>query len=101
MGTFFAELKRRHIYRVAAAYAVVAWVLIQLVNNLAPIFDLPPWVARAVVLLLIVGLPITLLMAWMRELGPVDGATAPATGKLDWVLIGGRVVVMGLLSYQQ
>ena len=41
MEKFFAELKRRHMYRVAAAYAVVAWVLLQLVNNLAPGLNLP------------------------------------------------------------
>ena len=43
METFLAELKRRHIYRVAAAYAVVAWVLLQLVNNVEPILKLPDW----------------------------------------------------------
>jgi hypothetical protein len=43
MRHFFAGLKRRHIYRVAAAYAVVAWVLLQLVNNVPPVLDLPPW----------------------------------------------------------
>src|ERR1700704_3959330 len=102
MGNLSAELKRRHIYRVAAAYAVVAWLLVQLVNNLAPIFELPPWIARAVVLLLIVGFPITVLIAWMRELAPADGATAQAaTGRLDWVLIGALVVVIALVSYQQ
>ena len=102
MGNFFAELKRRHIYRVAAAYAVVAWVLLQLVNNLAPIFELPPWIARAVVLLLILGFPITLLIAWMRELAPADGATARAvTSKLDWALLGALAVVLAVVSYQQ
>src|SRR5258707_1111399 len=102
MASFFAELKRRHVYRVATAYTVVAWLLVQLVNNLAPIFDLPPWVARALVLLLIVGLPITLLMAWMRELAPADGASARvATGKLDWALMGALVAVIALVSYQQ
>ena len=102
MGNLFAELKRRHIYRVAAAYAVVAWVLLQLVNNLAPIFELPPWIARAVVLLLIVGFPITLLIAWMRELAPADGATVrAATGKLDWALMGALVAVLGAVLYQQ
>src|SRR6266567_2271140 len=102
MGNFFAELKRRHIYRVAAAYAVVAWVLLQLVNNVAPILDLPPWVARAFLLLLVIGFPVALLFAWMRELAPADGATArAATGKLDWALIGALVVVIALVSYQQ
>src|ERR1700694_1133116 len=43
MGNLFAELKRRHIYRVAAAYAVVAWVLLQVVNNLAPALRIPDW----------------------------------------------------------
>ena len=52
MGNLFAELKRRHIYRVAAAYAVVAWVLLQLVNNLAPILKLPDWAGTLVLVLL-------------------------------------------------
>ena len=43
MGGFFAELKRRHIYGVAAAYAVAAWILLQLVNNVAPALKLPDW----------------------------------------------------------
>jgi TolB-like protein len=102
MDNFFAELKRRHIYRVAAAYAVVAWVLLQLVNNVAPILDLPPWVARAFLLLLVIGFPAALFFAWMRELAPADGATARATtGKLDWVLIGALVAVLAGVSYQQ
>jgi hypothetical protein len=42
MDAFLAELKRRHIYRVGAAYAVVAWVLLQLVANVSPILNLPP-----------------------------------------------------------
>src|SRR5712671_5314255 len=99
---FFAELKRRHIYRVAAAYAVVAWLLLQLVNNVAPILDLPVWVARAFLLLLVIGFPVTLFFAWMRELAPADGAAArAATGRLDWALIGALVVVIALVSYQQ
>ena len=102
MADFFAELKRRHIYRVAAAYAVVAWVLLQLVNNVAPVLDLPVWVARAFLLLLVIGFPITLLIAWMRELTPADSmATRATAGKLDWALIGALVVVIGLVSYQQ
>src|ERR1700680_4400746 len=98
MGNFFAELKRRHIYRVAAAYAVVAWVLLQLVNNVAPILDLPPWVARAFLLLLVIGFPAALFFAWMRDLAPADDATARATaGRLDWALMGALVVVIALV----
>src|SRR5262245_8332487 len=44
MGNFFSELKRRHIYRVAAAYAVLAWLLLQIVNNVIPIMQSPAWV---------------------------------------------------------
>jgi len=100
MGSFFAELKRRHIYRVAAAYAVVAWVLLQIVNNVAPVLDLPVWVARAFLLLLVIGFPITLLISWTRELAAADAAT-PATTKLDYVIAGGLLVVIALISYQQ
>ena len=102
MGNFFTELKRRHIYRVAAAYAVVSWLLLQLVNNVAPVLDLPVWVARAFLLLLVIGFPITLLIVWMRDLAPADGTTAgAATGKFDWALMGALIVVIALVSYQQ
>src|ERR1700704_1088475 len=102
MASFFAELKRRHIYRVGAAYAVVAWVLLQLVTNVAPVLDLPIWVARAFLLALIVGFPITLLLGWMPEFAPADGTTPRAvTGKSDWVLAGGLAVIIALVTFQQ
>ena len=82
MANFFAELKRRHIYRVAAAYAVVAWVLLQLINNVAPILDLPPWVARAFLLLLVIGFPVALMFAWIQQLAPAPAVPVQAvTGK--------------------
>ena len=71
MGNFFAELKRRHIYRVAAAYAVVAWVLLQLFNNLTPIMKLPDWAGTLVLVLLAGGFPLAVFFAWMRELPDV------------------------------
>jgi TolB-like protein len=102
MSNFFAELKRRHIYRVAAAYAVVAWLSLQIINNVSPVLDLPAWVARAFLLLLVIGFPITLLAVWARDLAPDDGATGrPGAGRLDWALIGAIVVVIGLMLYQQ
>jgi len=69
MGTFFAELKRRHIYRVAAAYAVVAWLLLQLFHNLQPIMKLPDWAGTLVLVLLMSGFPIILLFAWVSVRG--------------------------------
>jgi TolB-like protein/Tfp pilus assembly protein PilF len=102
MGKFFSELKRRHVYRVGAAYAVVAWVLIQLVNNIAPALKLPDWAVTLVLVLLFVGFPIALLFAWIHQLAPADGAMArESAGKLDWVLAGSLIVVIGLVSYQQ
>ncbi len=100
MANFFAELKRRNIYRVGALYGVVAWVLLQLIANVAPILELPPWVARAFLLLLVIGFPLAILLAWTRE--PEGDPTERAiTGRLDWALMGALVVVIALVSYQQ
>src|SRR6185503_14452415 len=102
MGGFFAELKRRHIYRVAAAYAVVAWVLIQIVNNLAPALRLPEWAATFVVVLLAVGFPVALLFSWIQYLAPADGAAQTAkTNRLDFILAGGLAAVIAIFLYQQ
>src|SRR5262245_2615452 len=102
MAEFFAELKRRQMFRVAAAYAVVAWLLLQVVNNVAPILDLPVWVARAFLLALVIGFPIALLFVWMRDLAAADPqAPKSATTRLDYALIGGLVLVIALVAYQQ
>src|SRR5260221_13326966 len=102
MGNLFAELKRRHIYRVAAAYAVVAWVLLQLFNNLEPILKLPDWTGSLFLALLAAGFPVALLFAWIHHLAGTDGSAArPATSRLDWALMGALVVVIALVSYQQ
>ena len=53
---FFAELKRRNVYKVAIAYGVVAWLLMQIASQIFPFFEIPNWAARLVVLLLIIGL---------------------------------------------
>src|SRR5262245_8151113 len=102
MANFFAELKRRHIFRVAATYAVVAWVLLQIVNTVAPALRIPDWGISLVLLLLLVGFPVALLFAWIQQLAPEDGALARVTtGKLDWALIAALVIVIALVSYQQ
>src|SRR5262245_58216664 len=102
MEKFFAELKRRHMYRVAAAYAVVAWVLLQLVNNLAPALSLPSWVATTVVVLLAIGFPIALLFCWIQHLAPADSAARQErASRLDWVLAGGIAAVIAIFLFQQ
>jgi TolB-like protein/tetratricopeptide (TPR) repeat protein len=67
---FFAELKRRNVYKVAVAYAVVAWLLIQIATQVFPFFEIPNWVVRLVVLTMIAGFPIALIIAWAFELTP-------------------------------
>src|SRR6266478_2646753 len=66
--TFLAELKRRHVYRVAIAYAVVAWLLVQIATQVFPFFEIPTWVVRLVVLLTVLGFPVALVIAWAFEM---------------------------------
>jgi TolB-like protein len=67
---FFAELKRRNVYKVAVAYAVVAWLLMQVASQIFPFFEIPNWVVRLVILLPIIGFPIALIIAWAFEVTP-------------------------------
>jgi TolB-like protein/Flp pilus assembly protein TadD len=67
---FFGELKRRNVYKVGVAYAVVAWLLMQIASQIFPFFEIPNWVVRLVILLLIVGFPIALIIAWAFEATP-------------------------------
>ena len=64
---FFGELKRRNVYKVAVAYAVVAWLLMQVASQIFPFFEIPNWVVRLVILLLVIGFPIALIIAWAFE----------------------------------
>jgi TolB-like protein len=101
---FFAELKRRNVYKVAVAYVVAGWALSQGIAQVFPVFDIPNWVIRLIVLLIIVGLPIALVLAWMFEITP-QGIKRTATAdampesarhkKHTWLYV---VVIGGLLS---
>src|SRR5881227_2906970 len=94
--SFFAELKRRNVYKVAVAYIVAGWALSQGIAQVFPVFDVPNWLIRLIVLLIIIGLAIALVLAWMFELTP-EGikrtATADVTRKKKYVWI--YVIVMG------
>jgi TolB-like protein len=103
-GNLFAELKRRNVYKVAVAYAVVAWLLIQVATQVFPFFEIPNWAVRLVVLVMIAGFPIALIIAWAFELTPegikrtedVDLAeSARQPRKHAWIFV---VVVGALLS---
>jgi TolB-like protein len=67
---FFAELKRRNVYKVAVAYAVVGWLLVQVATQVFPFLDVPNWAIRLVILLTALGFPIALVIAWAFELTP-------------------------------
>ena len=65
---FFAELKRRNVYKVAVAYVVAGWALAQGIAQVFPIFDVPTWIIRLMVLLIIIGFPFALIFAWTFEI---------------------------------
>ena len=98
---FFSELKRRNVYKVAAAYAVVGWLLVQVTTQVFPIFEIPNWALRLIVFAIIIGFPIALVMAWAFELTPegikrtedVDiAASARQPRKHAWIV----VVIVGV-----
>src|SRR6059036_2347085 len=67
---FFAELKRRNVYKVAIAYLVVAWLLIQAASIFFPAFDAPPWVMKIFIIVIIFGFPVALIFSWTFEITP-------------------------------
>ena len=103
---FFGELKRRNVYKVAVAYIVAGWALAQGLAQVLPVFSVSNWVIQLLVVLIILGLPVALGLAWAFELTPeglkrteeVDEAAAGAHKKRAWiyVVIAGVVVSIGL-----
>jgi len=67
---FFTELKRRNVYKVAVAYAVVGWLVVQISSTVLPTFHTPEWVVQTLVVLVALGFPIALVIAWAFELTP-------------------------------
>src|SRR5262245_60192375 len=107
---FFAELKRRNVYRAAVAYGVVAWFLTQLTTQVFPFFEIPNSAVRFVVIALAVGFPIAMLLSWVYEftpegvvrtedLDPVQARSLQrATGRiLDFIIIGVLLLVIAML----
>jgi TolB-like protein/Flp pilus assembly protein TadD len=105
-GNFFAELKRRNVYKVAVAYAVVGWLLVQVTTQVFPIFEIPNWALRLIVLAIIIGFPIALVIAWAFELTPegikrtedADLVTEKRPKSYAWiyVVVVGAVLSIGL-----
>jgi TolB-like protein/Tfp pilus assembly protein PilF len=97
---FFAELKRRNVYKVAVAYLVASWLLIQIATQVFPFFEIPNWAIRLVVLLLILGFPAALIFSWAFEITPEGikreseiGPGKSITGKTGRKLVGLTVVL--------
>src|ERR1039457_5470516 len=92
---FFAELKRRNVYKVAVAYAIVGWLLVQVATQVFPFFEIPNWAVRLIVLAIVIGFPIALVIAWAFELTPeglkrtedVDLATQGRRKSHAWIYI--------------
>jgi TolB-like protein/Tfp pilus assembly protein PilF len=70
IDNFFAELKRRNVYKVAVAYAVVSWLLLQAASIFLPAFDAPPWVMKIFIIVIIFGFPVALIFSWAFEITP-------------------------------
>ncbi|NNF34049.1 MAG: hypothetical protein HKN68_08070 [Saprospiraceae bacterium] len=68
--SFLKELKRRHVYRVAVTYAIISWLILQIVSVIVPIIEAPEWMSKVVLILLIIGFPIALILAWAFDLTP-------------------------------
>ncbi len=97
------EFKRRNVYKVAVAYAVMGWLLIQIATQTFPFLEIPNWAIRLVIMLVAIGFPIALILAWAFELTPegirraetVTGATAAKSAHRAWIYV---VMVAGILS---
>src|SRR5436853_4424468 len=70
MNNFFSELKRRNVYKVAVAYAVVGWLLVQVATQVFPFLEIPSWIVRLVIALVAIGFPVALVIAWAFEVTP-------------------------------
>src|SRR5438874_10938545 len=104
---FLAELKRRNVYKVAVAYIVAGWALSQGIAQVFPVFDVPNWLIRSVVLLIIIGLPIALVLAWTFEITPqgikrtetadaMPGSARPKKYVWIYVVVIGVAISIGL-----
>lgn len=109
MSGIFAELRRRNVFRVAAAYAVIAWILVEVLSTVLPMFGSPEWVLRVLVVLLVAGFVPAVIFAWAFEITPggikraseVDrgeSITGRTAKKLDIIVIALLVVAIGFVA---
>jgi len=110
--SLIAELHRRNVFRAGLAYLATSWLLTEVCGTLFPAFGVPDWAMRLLVILLLLGLPVVLVISWVYELTPEgfkrdldvpnEQSIRHLTGrKLDFVVIGGLLVAVGLLLYDR
>ncbi|HEX4480195.1 MAG TPA: hypothetical protein VH082_05260 [Rudaea sp.] len=112
MRSFFAELKRRNVYKVGVMYAVAGWLLVQIVTQVFPIFEISALVQRIIVLVIVAGFPVALVLSWVYEITPEgivktgdvqpDESITRQTGqRLNYVIIGALVLAVAFLLTQR
>jgi TolB-like protein/Tfp pilus assembly protein PilF len=102
--SFFSELKRRNVYKVAVAYAIVGWLLVQIATQVFPFLEIPNWIVRLVIVLVAIGFPVALIIAWAFELTPEgikrteDVDPAQASKNRAWIYVAaiGAALSIGL-----
>jgi len=110
MTSFFGELKRRNVVKVAVAYAIVGWVLIEVTTTVLPTFEAPAWVLQTITFVIILGFPLAVVLSWIFDLTPeglertgpvpVSGRVAKSSErKLDFAIIGALVLALGFVVY--
>jgi len=111
MGGLFEELRRRNVFRVGAAYLVVAWLVAQVADIFFDGFGAPPWAIKALLSVLVIGFPVSLLFAWVYELTPEgvkrevevdrsESITRRTGRKLDFVIIGALLLALGYFVWE-
>ncbi len=108
MSSLFEELKRRKVFRVAVAYAIVAWILVEVAATILPIFEAPDWTVQVFTVFIILGFPVALILSWAYDLTPhgvertralpADEGVTQATGHtLEFAIIGVLVLALGFV----
>jgi len=104
--SFFGELRRRNVFKVGAAYAIVGWLAIEVAATVLPIFEAPDWIVQVLTFLVILGFPLALILSWIYDLTPdgiertgaASSSAVPATGtKLNYAIVGLLIVTVAFM----
>jgi len=110
MSSVWGELKRRNVVKVAVAYAIVGWLLIEIATTILPLFEAPDWIVQVFTFFVILGFPLAIILSWAYELTPdgmkrshevpaAQGITHSTGRKLDFAIIGALVLALGFVVY--